>query len=336
MPAKPNSPPRRLLLGGLAAVLLLGLGQVLLWRWMTGQVEAGFGAWVAARRAEGWVVEHGAPVRGGWPLAARLRVPDLRLASGEAEWRMAAMDLAVALLRPQRLEVGLAGEHRLRLGGAAWPATAERLTVSLPVERRALPSEAAIEGGGLRVGGFAVSGLRLDLETHEAAGEGEPGLALRGGLDGLDLPDPVPGLGGRLERAGLDAALTGPLPPGASRAQAAAWRDGGGTLALRRLDLAWGPVAAALQATLSLDQALQPMGAGTLRLTGAAAALDALVAAGVVAPRGAGMARMMVGMLGRVPPEGGPPRIEVPVTLEQQRLGIAGMAVGRIGAWSWR
>lgn len=336
MPAKPNSPPRRLLLGGLAAVLLLGLGQVLLWRWMAGQVEAGFGAWVAARRAEGWVVEHGAPVRGGWPLAARLRVPDLRLASGEAEWRMAAMDLAVALLRPQRLEVGLAGEHRLRLGGAAWPATAERLTVSLPVERRALPSEAAIEGGGLRVGGFAVSGLRLDLETHEAAGEGEPGLALRGGLEGLDLPDPVPGLGGRLERAGLDAALTGPLPPGASRAQAAAWRDGGGTLALRRLDLAWGPVAAALQATLSLDQALQPMGAGTLRLTGAAAALDALVAAGVVAPRGAGMARMMVGMLGRVPPEGGPPRIEVPVTLEQQRLGIAGMAVGRIGAWSWR
>jgi len=250
---------------------------------------------------------------------------------------MAAMDLAVALLRPQRLEVGLAGEHRLRLGDAEWPATAERLTVSLPVERRALPSEAAIEGGGLRVGGFALSGLRLDLETHAAAGEGEPGLALRGGLDGLELPAPVAGLGGRLERAGLDAALTGPLPPpGRLRAQAVAWREGGGTLALRRLDLAWGPVAAALQATLSLDQALQPMGAGTLQLTGAAAALDALVAAGAVAPRGAGMARMMVGMLGRVPPEGGPPRIEVPVTLEQQRLGIAGLAVGRIGAWSWR
>ncbi len=349
MPAKPNSPlpfrsafpsavplARRLLLGGLGLLLLLGLGQVLLWHWMAGQVEAGLGAWEAARRAEGWVVEHGAPVRGGWPLAVRLRVPDFRMASEGMEWRTPSMDLAVALLRPRRLEVGLAGEHRLRIGAVEWPVTAERLTASLPVERRALPSEAVIEGGGLRAGGFGVAGLRLDLETHEAAAEGEPGLALRGGIEGVELPAGVAGLGQRLERAGLDAVLTGPVPPaGRPRARAIAWRDGGGTLALRRLDLAWGPVTAVLQATLSLDQGLQPMGAGTLRLTGAEAALEALVAAGVVAPRGAGMARMMVGMLGRVPPEGGPPRIEVPATLERQRLSIAGMALGRIEAWQW-
>ena len=336
MPAKPNPLPRRLLLGGLALLLLLGLGQVVLWRWMAGQVEAGLAGWAAARQAEGWVVEHGAPVRGGWPLVVRLRVPDFRLASEGVEWRAPSLDLAVEMLRPMRLEVVLAGEHRLRLGDAEVPVTAERLVARLPVERRALPREAAIEGGGLRIGGLGVAGLRLDLETREGAAEGETALALRGGLDGVGLPVPVSGLGGRVERAGIEAALTGPVPPpGGPRAQAAAWRDGGGTLAVSRLDLAWGPAVAVLQATLSLDRELQPMGAGTLRLTGAAAALDALVAAGVVAPRGAGMARMMVGMLARVPPEGGPPRIDVPVTLERQRLGIAGMAVGRIGAWEW-
>ncbi|MBL6077765.1 DUF2125 domain-containing protein [Belnapia sp. T18] len=317
-------------------LLLLGLGQVALWRWMAGQMEAGLAGWAAARRAEGWVVQHGAPVRGGWPLTARLRVPDFRLVSEGMEWRAPSLDLAIALLRPRRLEVGLAGEHRLRLGAEEWPVTAERLTASLPVERRALPSEAVIEGGGLRAGMLGVAALRLDLETREAAAEGEAALVLRGGLDGVELPVALAGLGRRLERAGLEAVLTGPVPPpGGPRARATAWRDGGGTLALQRLDLAWGPSTGVLAATLSLDQALQPMGAGTLRLTGAEAALEALVAAGVVAPRGAGMARVMLGMLARVPPEGGPPRIEVPVTLERQRLGIAGMAVGRIGAWDW-
>lgn len=336
MPAKPNSRLRRLLLGGLVLLLLLALGQVLLWRWMAGQMEAALAGWEAARRAEGWVVEHGPPVRGGWPLAVRLRVPDLRLASGGVEWRSPAIDLAIAMLRPQRLEVGLAGEHRLRLGAMEWPVTAARLTASLPVEQRALPSEAVIEGGGLRIGALGIAGLRIDLETHEAAAEGEPALALRGGLEGVEMPADVAGLGRRLERAGLDAVVTGPVPPpGPSRARAGAWRDGGGTLALRQLDLAWGPATALLQATLSLDEGLQPMGAGTLRLTGAAAMLDALVAAGVVPPRGIGMARVMVGMLGRVPPEGGPPRIEVPVTLERQRLSIAGLALGRVEAWRW-
>jgi hypothetical protein len=326
----------RLLLGGLVLLLLLGLGQVLLWRWMAGQMEAALGGWEAARRAEGWVVEHGAPVRGGWPLAVRLRVPDLRLASAGVEWRSPAIDLAIAMLRPQRLEVELAGEHRLRLGVTEWPVTAERLAARLPVEQRALPSEAVIEGGGLRVGAIGLAGLRIDLETQEAAAEGEAALALRGALEGVELPADVTGLGRRLERAGLDAVVTGPVPPpGGPRARATVWRDGGGTLALRQLDLAWGPATALLQATLSLDQGLQPMGAGTLRLTGAEAALDALVAAGVVVPRGLGMARVMLGMLGRVPPEGGPPRIEVPVTLERQRLSIAGMALGRVEALPW-
>ncbi len=337
MPAKPRPALLpRFLLAVLALLVLLGAGHALLWRWMAGQVEANLAAWEAARRAEGWIVEHDAPVRAGWPLAVRLGLPAFRLAREGVDWRAASIELRIALAQPGRLVVDMAGEHRLRLGQGDWPVQAGALSASLPVERRALPSEAAIRGAGLRLGGIGVAALRLDLETREGALEGEPALALRGRLDEVELPVALAALGPRIEGLALDTVLTGPMPPPATlAARATGWRDGGGTLALRRLDLRWGPVTAALDATLALDQALQPMGAGTLRLTGAEAALDALAAAGMLAPRGAAGARVMAGLLGRVPPEGGPPRIEVPLTLDRQRLTLAGLPLARIETWRW-
>ena len=363
----PLSPDRRrrfgvrALIGAALLLALLGAGHAVLWRWMGSQLQDGFAAWERERRAQGWQVEHAAPVRGGWPFSATLTLPRFRLAGGDAtlpggmEWRAELLVLRLSLPRVDRLLVEMPGRQRLRLDGREWPFAADRLVAELPIERDVLPREALLEAERLRIGIATGAGagtvearrVRLEVKTRSTAIEGEPAVTLRGAAEFVQLPPaalPAAGaaapvlasLGRMLGQVSLDAVLTGPVPPGRSPAsRAEAWRDGGGTLELRGMDVRWGPVSASTTATMALDEALQPMGAGTLKLTGAAEALDAAAAAGLLTQRTAGTARTVVRLLSRAPADGGPSELEVPLTLEDRVLSLARMPLIRLGAWNW-
>jgi hypothetical protein len=343
----------RTLLGAGILLALLAALHALLWRWMGSQLEDGFAAWAASRRAQGWRVEHGPPERGGWPFAATLTLPRFVLAGGGAtlpggmEWAAEGLVLRLSPPRLDRLAVEMPGRHRLRLGALDLPFAADRLVATLPIERDVLPREAALEAERLRVGTAAgtaeLRAARLEIETRITATEGEPAVTLRASGEEIGLPLALEGagsaiatLGRTLQAVALDLALTGPVPPGRTPARKAeAWREGGGTLELRGLDLRWGPAAATVAATLTLDEVLQPMGAGTLRLVGGAELLEAAGAAGQLTPRSAATARTVLRLLSRTPPQGGPPTLEVPVTLEERSLTLARIPVLRLPEWRW-
>ncbi len=261
MPAKPpRSGPagapwgaaRRALLGAVlpAAALLLivhGLG----WLWLTAQLEEGFAAWAAARRAEGWQVAHGPPARGGWPWAASLHLPGLSLEDGLAgrpgglAWRAEdGVRLSLAAARPERLEVALAGRHGLRLGeGRAMPGQAGRLSLLLPVAglRQAaaegLPREAAVEAAFLTLGTAAgplslrsaAGSLASEAATPAvtdggAKGSAHPARRLSLALEALRLPPgladapAIAVLGTEIREAALTVLLSGPVAaPGTGR-----------------------------------------------------------------------------------------------------------------------
>jgi uncharacterized protein DUF2125 len=344
----------RVLLGALLPLALLAAGHAALWLWGVGRLEEGFAAWAGARRAAGWRVEHdGAPRRGGWPFEAALTLPGFRLlAPGPSgpDWRAEAVTLRLSPAQPDRLGVEAEGRQGLRLGGGAEvPFEADRLRASLPLERREVPRDAVLEAEGLRIdppaggpGPIAVRRARLELETRLPAAGAEPAVLLRGAAAEVALPPGAAAaalLGPLVQAAALDAALTGPLPPGAfapgAAAAAEAWRDGGGALEVRSLALRWGPAAGEAVATLALDEALQPAGAGTVRLTGATEVLDAAAAAGLLAPGPAAMARTALRLLERRPAGGGPPELEVPLTLEDRTLVLARFPLLRLPAWGW-
>ncbi|MCB4820240.1 DUF2125 domain-containing protein [Roseicella aerolata] len=355
-PLRTPAPGRagRLLLRGLlgAALLaaLLAAGHALLWRWMGSQLEAGFRDWAAQRRAMGWRVEHAAPARGGWPFAATLALPQFRLEGGGAtlpggmEWQADALVLRLALPRLDRLAVEMPGRHRLRLGALDLPFAADHLLATLPLERDVLPREARLTAERFRLGtpGGAVEALsaELEIETRMTAIEGEPAVALRLAAGDMQLPAAagaaVGVLGRSVESALLGLVLTGPVPPGRfPAAKAEAWRDGGGTLELRTASLRWGPVAGTATATLTLDEALQPMGAGTLRLAGGGEALQAAAQAGLLSRQAAATGRTVLRLLSRVPAEGGPPLLEVPLVLEEQVLTASRVPLAMLPRWNW-
>lgn len=342
---------RRLLL--LAALALAGLaaGHALLWRAMASQLETGWQDWAQLRRAQGWQVEHAPPVRGGWPLAATLTLDRLRL-EGAAATLPGGMALAAqrAVLRVElpwldRLQVELPGQQRLRLGATEYPFTADSLVLAMPLEPGTLPNQAEVAAERLRIGtpagGIALDSARLAVRGSASATEAEPALALTLQAEGVELPpvapgDPLARFGRRIATLSADLALSGPLPPGRVPARRAeAWRDGGGTLELRALSLRWGPLGGAAAATLAFDESLQPMGAGTLRLSGAAEALDALAEAGVIGRRAALTARSMLPLISRASPETGLPEVEVPLTLEDRTLSLARIPVMRLQPLEW-
>ena len=154
----------------------------------------------------------------------------------------------------------------------------------------------------------AIEGLNRRSRCRFAAGDVllPPGSAPGPG----DATGPAVGVLGRaVETARLELELTGPVPPGRGpAAKAEAWRDGGGTLELRGLELRWGPLAATGAATLTLDEALQPMGAGTLRVAGAGEVLQAAAQAGLLTRQAAATGRGVLRLLSRRrrPPAGRP------------------------------
>ncbi|MEQ9449282.1 MAG: DUF2125 domain-containing protein, partial [Rhodospirillaceae bacterium] len=105
-----------------------------------------------------------------------------------------------------------------------------------------------------------------------------------------------------------------------SRATLEAWQADAGTLEVDALNLEWAPLSLMASGTMALDGSLQPVGAFNARFQGFFHALDALAEQGVVRSRDASMARVVLGLLTRTPPHGGPPELSLPMTLQDGKL----------------
>ncbi len=334
---------RRLSIIGASLIALVLLADTLVWHWATGVVARETELWANARRAEGWTVRMGAAEPEGWPLAARIRVRDLMVQApfaalpGGASFVAEAASIGINLLAWRYVEIFPEGAQRIRLGTALEIAFTTRLhaiAVDLPemgVPQTGLPSIAdiRIEGLDAKIG---PDGARFAADRGTARVVSAPDT-LRATLDAenVDLP-PSPlaaGLGQRILRIALDGALTGGW-----QTTPAAWRDAGGTFAVRQFDLVWGRLVASGSANLRLDAALQPEGTADARLSGTQETLDALASAKLIAPRAATAAKAVLQLLQR-PQQNGPPVVQVPLTLQDRTLQMGRIPVIKMPELIW-
>ncbi|MCG7361870.1 DUF2125 domain-containing protein [Roseomonas sp. ACRSG] len=334
----PSSPRlsrlRRWLAGFLVLLALLGAAHAALLWWMSGQIGLAVEAWAGRQRQQGLEVEYGPPERGGWPMAAALRLPALRLARDGLSWQAEAVRLSLRPWRPDHLLVEAEGAQQLALKGPPMPLRAGALRAELTLNGTEMPLAGALNGAELRLespsGPVALDGLQASFDAS-----GGSGTAFTARLRGLTAPG-TQALGERVEEATLQAMLHGSLGPvGPLSRQLAAWRNAGGRLEVQGMTLRWGAMAASAAATLALDEGLQPSGAGTLRLANPSRTLDALAGAGVVQPRAAGMARQILPLLTRLDAGSSVPVIELPLVLEKQALSAARIPLLRLPPVAW-
>jgi hypothetical protein len=346
-PAQPRRLVRRIATAAAALGFAAIAGHGAIWWWVTGEIEKQVAANLAAP-VPGWQVTAGALHRTGWPFAATVTVPGLIAVSpGSAaqsvRWQAERVAVSLEFARPRTLVLMVEGAQSLQLGSAApIPVRAELMRAEVPLEPGVPVRAATLAVAGLvaelPAGRLAIARLDTALDSRPAAQQGETAGSLVTTARGIDLPPRLPWpLGPRIATLAWDLAISGPVPPIADSAtRAEAWRDGGGAVTLRRLELAWGDVTLTGGATLALDPQLQPMGTATARLAGYDAALRALTVAGVLPPRTAVAAAAVLALMARPSPDGGPPAVEAPLSLQNRTLALGRIPLLRLPELVWR
>jgi len=334
---------RRALTIVLPCLVLVALiaGHTVAWFAASRFLDRGFDAWVAQRRAAGWQVEAGTPVRGGWPLAATLTVPDLALeagpegAPGRVSWHGERVVLSLAATSPDRLGIDLAGAQSLRVApGPEVAFSADRLHVEVTLARGAPAPTARLEVRGLRTQG-PTAGLAVGLLTGEIVAAAAPVLTLS--AEAIDLPPEVNwAFGPHISSVAMDATVRGGLPPpGALPAMAEAWRGTGGAVDVTHLALGWGPLGVAATGQVRLDDHLQPAGSADVHVIGFAKALEALAGQHVISKDAARAATAVLTLLSRVPQDGGAPEVQVPLVLKDRMVLMGKTPLVRVPEVVW-
>lgn len=339
-------------LTGLAVLAALSIAYVVFWLFMAGELRDGVARWSGERRAEGYTVLFSRLRISGFPLLLRLDLeqPGLGAPDGGIPWTWEG-ERAVAEMRPWspgRVDIGLSGAHTLGLVVAGRPVTytgtAGGLTGVLALAG-AWPSSAEIHIRDLDLstadGAERVVVKRADLTARRTVGKtsDDRGAALDVRLRAEDVRVPerlsLP-LGSHLARLTVAAGLLGSIPAGPWPQSLGTWRDAGGTVEVERLAIAYGPLSAQATGTVALDGNMQPIGAFTGKVQGFLETVDALSKRGLVRGRDAVTAKMFLGAFARTPEGGGPPTVNLAITVQDRTLFAGPVPLARLPAIDWR
>lgn len=326
--------PNRIVVIVPLALLALAALYALFWLWAATRIESDLEAWATARRAEGYRVAHGAVTRGGFPRYVEVTIPSpvIEAPAREGGWGWRGQSI-VGRIRPFSLgdiEVTANGNHDLTL-----PAILGGGSVTLAARSAGADASLGRDGhfrrASIRVEDASIAGAAAPIRIGHLAGRADwpevkgehTATSLAVAVDGsaIDLPPSLKlPFGPRLESLDLRAEVRGVVPPGPAVESLARWREEGGTVEVGTLGLRWPPLSLHANGTMALDDQLQPIGALTARIQGFFEAVDALTKDGVVRPRDASMAKVVLGMLAKSPNGGGPPTISVPLTIQDRLL----------------
>ena len=335
---------RRVWIGLLAALSVLGAADTLAWYWATARLADGFAVWAEARRESGWTVRFGSLRHAGWPFSAAVVVPRLHVVvAGPREpwpvvWQAEQVVLRVRPRLVPRLSVSAAGRGAIGLSGSLpIPYAASRLVLHLPLHGGPGPQVVTLAVRGLRVGAGARAALalataELRVEVAEPHPPAAPERHFAIAAHDIVLPPGRPWpLGPRIASVAARGIVRGTVPAaGTPRQRAETFQRSGGELILRTAALRWGPLTASLDATLRLDPALQPEGQGRAMVSGYAQALDTLAANGAMENDTALTAKAVLSLLAAAPRPGGRETIAIPLSLRGRTLSADGLPLLRV------
>jgi len=334
-----------LLIGVIIAVVAAWTGA---WFFVAGQVRDGIEARVAASNP-GREISHGGLSIGGYPYRIKLDIDDPRLTlrgagaafDWELDWQTDAISTVRHLWQPRHVLLDLNGQHRVKMirGDRRHDFTLDSHEALASVEVNAAQRLARLSldmqdprlaYASPGVPGRAIAGQRLQFHvrrTPEAADSVD--IALRG--DTLEfakgtLPVKYAALAPVMELLDLNMTVTG-LPETPDPATpVTAWRDGGGTVEIRKLQLIWGDVTLTASGSLALDGEMRPIGALTAKIRGHERLIDLAVAAGSMSRNGASAARAVLGLLAAA----GGGTLSVPLRLQDGQLFLGPVAIAKL------
>ena len=342
--SSPDKPAQRKsinrLPGAIWVVAAALVSYVIFWFVMAEQFRDAVRDW--AEGGDGYRAAYSGLVLGGFPFLVRLTVEDAELSRpGVWAWRGGTVVLEARPWSPWRVRVRVPDDFEIDLPGAggtaAWKGGARELTADIVFEGgRARDTRITVSGldlaaaaGRLYVDSGSVRLLVLgDGNADHLTASAELELEARD----VEAPGDLP-LGGRLGRIALTARVMGGIGPGPGALSA--WRDKGGTVEVTDLALDYGPLDARASGTVALDGDMQPIGVFTARIRGFLRTVDELKARGLIRARDAVTAKVVLGVLARNTGDGGPPVLNLAVTVQDRKFYVGPVVLAEVPEIHW-
>jgi len=292
---------------GLGLALILGGAYTGYWFYVAAKLQAGVEAWVAEQRASGNEVRIADGSVGGFPFTFRRDFGAAEILLQGATPVQVVAASAVAEIKPWNLNTVIVTARDVSVSGT--PGVYKAATVDGSIDIPKVPPA-----------DYHQPFLGFDLTaTHVTLPEGQravtaaaiDSVAARGAIMG-----PVP------MAPDLGTALTG-------------WANAGGVLELKAFSFTQAPLDVAGEGTLALDEALQPIGALTIRAHGVAETVTLLEQDEFIDAQRAKTAQMMLQNGVAKVDETGRPRVDLSLSLQQGYLWFGVVRLAKLPRFSF-
>lgn len=320
---------RNLLLTAIVLLVVAAVAYTAWWYWLASEVRMHVDDWVDAMQQDGRSAAYGDLTIAGYPGALAIRLERINTADTPGGWG-ARIPALTAIMQPwdiTRIDGAVVGPVVLDLTRGAAPG---RYTIAADTNIVRFDREG---GGRVRIDVAGLEAIR-DGVAHPLAAENVTATLIRGSLPvygrgtlearNVNLPPEMySAFGGHIAYAKVTAEATGArLPPGIDAESLRNWAADGGAVDIKALEISHGVLGLNGEGTMALDGDLQPIGAFTANISGFNDAVDALVKAGAARPQDGALAKVVLGVLAKSPPGGGPKVVSLPLSLQDRRLSV--------------
>lgn len=332
----------------IALIAILCAGYAYYWHYVAARLATGIAEWAAQQRTLGNQVAFENDPIAGFPFAFRTSFHGVALGFQQPSGILTVTgETLLAEMRPWNLQdiavtsdtpVGFA----LQSPDMTQQARLESGKAGIQLQSSGQLTSVMLDGTGASVtvgaGTYTAEKVIATIELPAAlpADYHQPLLSFDVALDVLHLPSGQKALtDAPIEKAAAKGAIMGPVPSaGNVQDMIRGWANAGGIVDLKSFDFAQAPLRLAGEGTVTLDEALQPLGALTIRAQGLPEAIDLLARDGLIDAQAAKTGGMMAKGLAK-PDAEGHPTVSVSLSLQQGYLWLGPIKLTRLPAVAW-
>jgi len=325
------------------ALAVLSGGYGVWWYVVASQFEKNIAIWIEQQRAQGVEATFEKMSQKGFPGSIHFSIKKPKIQkSGHRGWTWAG-DVLNLSLKPwtiHRLMFNVEGPHQWELhkpaGVAIFEGTAKKWSGVLTLKEWA-PDQISINLNALAIKDVSANDnfqvTEADISIFEIS-EQAPSFKFR--IRGIELPEMVQSpLGRDVRHVDAKGHFTGRFQLGKWPDVLMAWRDGGGTLDFKSLDLDYPPLRVRGDGTITLDSHMQPVGAFAVKAGGVFETVDALYNQGLI-PMGTLFAtKIALGVLSEKSVDGDSSYLNMALTLQDRTLYAGTVELLKISPVRW-
>jgi hypothetical protein len=313
------------------------------WFTVAVQFEKSVDIWIEQQRDQGILTTYKKRSRTGFPGSVQLTVlaPHLeKLNKIGGSWSSDTLKLSLKPWAFNTLEFDLSGQHQWKLnkqtGVQTLEGNAEKWRGML-VLKGGVTDQVIVNLSGVEINDLSTNDTfqitETEISLHDISSD-VPSFKIR--IRDMEMPERVQSpLGRNVRHIDAKGEVMGRFQMGCWPGVLASWRDGGGMVDFKSLDIDYPPLRVRGDGTLALDSQMQPVGAFVVKVGGVFATVDALYNKGLI-PIGTSFAtKIALGVLSKKSEDGGNSYLNMSLTLQDRTLYAGTLKLLKLAPIQW-